>query len=46
VMLTPDAGTTYGPAEVRLVDGAGHMAHMEKPHDVVAAVEATEGNSQ
>jgi pyruvate dehydrogenase E2 component (dihydrolipoamide acetyltransferase) len=35
-----------GDAELRLVDDAGHMAHMEKPHEVVAAVEHTEGKAR
>ena len=32
-----------GKATVKLVEGAGHMAHMEKPHDVVAAIRETIG---
>ncbi|MBS1691398.1 MAG: acetoin dehydrogenase dihydrolipoyllysine-residue acetyltransferase subunit [Actinobacteria bacterium] len=33
-----------GSVTVHIVDGAGHMAHMEKPHDVIAAIrEATGG---
>jgi pyruvate dehydrogenase E2 component (dihydrolipoamide acetyltransferase) len=40
-VLAPADASTLGRAELRLVDDAGHMAHMEQPHAVVDAVEAT-----
>ncbi len=39
------AASLDGRASVHVVDGAGHMAHMERPHEVVAAIhEAIGGN--
>ncbi|MFL5881945.1 MAG: acetoin dehydrogenase dihydrolipoyllysine-residue acetyltransferase subunit [Actinomycetota bacterium] len=40
-VLAPADASDLGRAELRLVDDAGHMAHMEQPHAVVDAVEAT-----
>jgi pyruvate dehydrogenase E2 component (dihydrolipoamide acetyltransferase) len=40
-VLAPADASALGRAELRLVDQAGHMAHMEQPHAVVDAVEAT-----
>jgi pyruvate dehydrogenase E2 component (dihydrolipoamide acetyltransferase) len=40
-VLAPADASALGRAELRLVDEAGHMAHMEQPHAVVDAVEAT-----
>jgi pyruvate dehydrogenase E2 component (dihydrolipoamide acetyltransferase) len=40
-VLAPADAAALGRAELRLVDQAGHMAHMEQPHAVVDAVEAT-----
>jgi pyruvate dehydrogenase E2 component (dihydrolipoamide acetyltransferase) len=34
-----DPGGLGDRAEIRLVDGAGHMVHMERPHEVRAAVQ-------
>jgi pyruvate dehydrogenase E2 component (dihydrolipoamide acetyltransferase) len=42
ILAPADAGDLY-PAQLRLIDGAGHMAHMEKPQEVVAAVEGRGG---
>lgn len=39
VIPASNAASLKGRAEVRLVDGAGHMPHMETPGEVVAAVE-------
>ncbi|MQA10608.1 MAG: acetoin dehydrogenase dihydrolipoyllysine-residue acetyltransferase subunit [Pseudonocardiaceae bacterium] len=38
VLPVANAEALAGRVEVRYVDGAGHMPHMEKPNDVVAAV--------
>jgi pyruvate dehydrogenase E2 component (dihydrolipoamide acetyltransferase) len=38
-ILAPVDATALGQAELRLIEGAGHMAHMEKPQEVVAAVQ-------
>jgi len=42
-VLPPAGAEALGGAELRLVDGAGHMAHMERPGEVVAAVEGRAG---
>jgi pyruvate dehydrogenase E2 component (dihydrolipoamide acetyltransferase) len=40
VLPAGNAGAVSERADVRIVDGAGHMAHMEKPNAVKEAVEA------
>jgi pyruvate dehydrogenase E2 component (dihydrolipoamide acetyltransferase) len=40
VLPASNAGAVSERADVRIVDGAGHMAHMEKPNAVKEAVEA------
>ena len=42
-VFAPADASALGQAKLRVVDGAGHMAHMEKPNEVVAAVEARGG---
>ncbi|HYN18070.1 MAG TPA: hypothetical protein VEY96_08305, partial [Actinomycetes bacterium] len=42
-VFAPADASALGQAELRVVDGAGHMAHMEKPNEVVAAVEGRGG---
>ena len=44
-VFAPADASALGQAKLRVVDGAGHMAHMEKPHEVVAAVEGRGGTS-
>ncbi|WP_237773565.1 acetoin dehydrogenase dihydrolipoyllysine-residue acetyltransferase subunit [Streptomyces luteocolor] len=39
VIPASNAASLKGRAEIRLVDGAGHMPHMETPGEVVTAVE-------
>ncbi|HEY5855436.1 MAG TPA: acetoin dehydrogenase dihydrolipoyllysine-residue acetyltransferase subunit [Aldersonia sp.] len=43
IVPASNASGLEGKATVKLVEGAGHMAHMEKPHDVVAAIRETIG---
>lgn len=43
IVPASNAGGLSGSATVHLVDGAGHMAHMEKPHDVIAAIREATG---
>ncbi len=43
IVPASNAGGLSGAATVHLVDGAGHMAHMEKPHDVIAAIREATG---
>ena len=38
IVPASNADGVGGSATVHVVDGAGHMAHMEKPHAVVAAI--------
>ncbi|MBM7171312.1 acetoin dehydrogenase dihydrolipoyllysine-residue acetyltransferase subunit [Streptomyces sp. G44] len=40
VLPASNAAELKGRAEIRLADGAGHLAHLETPGEVVAAVEA------
>jgi pimeloyl-ACP methyl ester carboxylesterase len=42
-VFAPADASALGQAKLRVVDGAGHMAHMEKPNEVVAAVEGRGG---
>lgn len=44
IVPASNAAALDGRATVHLIEGSGHMAHMEKPHDVVSAItEATGG---
>ena len=45
-VFAPADASALGQAKLRVVDGAGHMAHMEKPNEVVAAVEAAAGQQR
>ncbi|WP_395725447.1 acetoin dehydrogenase dihydrolipoyllysine-residue acetyltransferase subunit [Nakamurella sp.] len=45
IVPASNAAALDGRATVHLVDGAGHMAHMEKPHDVVAAIHEAVGSN-
>jgi pyruvate dehydrogenase E2 component (dihydrolipoamide acetyltransferase) len=45
-VFAPADASALGQAELRVVDGAGHMAHMEKPNEVVAAVEGRGGQQR
>jgi len=45
IVPASNAAALDGRASVHLVAGAGHMAHMEKPHDVVAAIHEAIGDS-
>lgn len=45
IVPASNAAGLDGRASVHLVDGAGHMAHMEKPHDVVAAIHEAVGSN-
>jgi pyruvate dehydrogenase E2 component (dihydrolipoamide acetyltransferase) len=38
VIPASNAGSLQGKATVNIVDGAGHMVHMEKPQAVIAAI--------
>jgi pyruvate dehydrogenase E2 component (dihydrolipoamide acetyltransferase) len=42
-VFAPADASALGQAKLRVVDGAGHMAHMEQPHAVVDAVEGRGG---
>jgi pyruvate dehydrogenase E2 component (dihydrolipoyllysine-residue acetyltransferase) len=43
IVPASNADGVGGSATVHVVDGAGHMAHMEKPHAVVAAIREATG---
>ena len=43
VVPASNAGSLQGKATVHIVDGAGHMAHMEKPKAVIAAIKEAIG---
>ncbi len=45
ILPASNASSLDGTASVHLVDGAGHMAHMEKPHEVVAAIHEAVGGA-
>ncbi|HEY7812024.1 MAG TPA: acetoin dehydrogenase dihydrolipoyllysine-residue acetyltransferase subunit [Nakamurella sp.] len=45
IVPASNAASLAGRATVHLVDGAGHMAQMEKPHDVVAAIQEAIGSN-
>jgi pyruvate dehydrogenase E2 component (dihydrolipoamide acetyltransferase) len=42
-ILPPVEAATVGDAELRLVEGAGHMVHVERPQTVIAAVRDAAG---
>ena len=44
IVPASNAAALDGRASVHLVDGAGHMAHMEKPQEVVAAIREAIGS--
>ena len=43
VIPASNAGSLQGKATVNIVDGAGHMVHMEKPQAVIAAIKEAMG---
>jgi len=43
IVPASNAGSLQGKATVHTVDGAGHMAHMEKPKAVIAAIKEAIG---
>ena len=43
VVPASNAGSLEGKATVHIVDGAGHMAHAEKPQAVIAAIKEAIG---
>jgi pyruvate dehydrogenase E2 component (dihydrolipoamide acetyltransferase) len=43
VIPASNSGSLEGKATVHTVDGAGHMAHIEKPQAVIAAIEEAIG---
>jgi pyruvate dehydrogenase E2 component (dihydrolipoamide acetyltransferase) len=43
IVPAANASVLDGRASVHLIEGAGHMAHMEKPHEVVAAIHEAVG---
>lgn len=45
IVPASNAAALDGRGTVHLVDGAGHMAHMEKPHEVVAAIQEAIGTN-
>jgi len=44
IVPAANAASLQGRATVHLVEGAGHMSHMEKPHEVVAAIHEAVGS--
>lgn len=40
IVPASNAAALDGRATVQVVEGAGHMAHMEKPHEVVSAIQS------
>ena len=43
VLPASNAGSLQGRATIHIVDGAGHMVHMEKPQAVIAAIKEAIG---